>query len=263
MSTVVDRVYPLAARDLQTGKRVPFSRVPRRTRNMRDPLRAVRRPPDPFSLLDTAADALRVNEHSLVIARSLVQSIDGAPVDEALLGALAVVPPNNLSSFKRRGGRIFFADTFLAAAESDQANQRRGRPLDAAVRNEYRGLDRAGDHLFGIYDQEFDALVFTGLARPLNHERVMLHEFGHAMTVRDWYRVAHLRADLLLDLPQQIQELLKAYPQGSGHEALRERVLEVLADAYVWVLVGRWAELPPRLLFLMQGVVAGDQLGPA
>lgn len=260
MLTVIDPVGPITARNSPERNQWKRSEVSGRTWETRDPLRAVRRPPDPFSLLDTSVDALRATEQSLATARSLAQSIDGAPIDDALLGALAVVPLNNLFVFKRRRGQIFFAETFLAAAESDQANERRGRPLDAAIRSEYLELDQAGDHVFGIYHQEFDALVFTGRARPLNHERVVLHEFGHAMTVPGWYRVAHLRSDLLLGLPLQIQDLLKAYPQGGSGDAVRERVLEALAEAYVWMLVGRWDDLPPPLRLLIQGVVAGEEL---
>lgn len=178
---------------------------------VRNPLRAVRRPPDPFALLDAALDACRVNEQTYATARSLVETVRGAKADDWLVRSLAIVPPNNMRAFSRRHGRIVFADSFLAAAESDLANERRGRPMHPGVRQAYIEFDQEAGHIFGVYDQEFDALVFSGKATPLNHERVIVHEFGHAMTVRDWYRVAHLRSDLLLD-PGSTQRL----PPGAG-----------------------------------------------
>jgi hypothetical protein len=222
---------------------------------VRDPLRAVRMPPDPFSLLDVALDGLRPCEETYTMAKSISKPVDSW-VDERLLGALAVVPPNNMKAFKQRRGAILFADSFLGAAESDIANRRRGRPPAPGVRRGYQELDRLGARVFGIYDEQIDALVFTGAARPLNHERVALHEFGHAMTVREWHRTAHLRSDLLLGIPPQMEDLLKAYKQGNSREAISERVLEVLAEAYVWMIVGRWEELPGRLRNIIQDVVA-------
>ena len=247
-----DAQLPRGNSILSEALAVPFA--------IRDPLRAVRRPPDPFALLDTALDACRINEQTYAIAGSLTASVQGTKVDDWLVRSLAVVPSNNMRAFARRGGRIIFAESFLGAAESDLAEQRRGRPLHPGVRRAYVEFDQEAEHIFGVYDQEFDALVFTGKAMPLNHERVIVHEFGHAMTVPDWYRVAHQHPDLLLDLPRQIKDLLTAYPQGPEREAVRERVLEVLADAYVWMLVGRWDELPVRLRVVMQDVIAGQAL---
>jgi hypothetical protein len=207
-------------------------------------------------LLDTTLDACRASDLTYTVARSLTETVQSAKVDDCLVGSLSVVPANNMREFAHRQGRIIFADSFLGAAESDLAAQRRARPLDPTVRQAYIELDQDAERIFGIYDQEFDALVFTGRATPLNYERVVVHEFGHAMTVPAWYRVAHQRSDLLLDLPRQINDLLRAYPQDANPDAVRERVLEVLADAYVWMLVGRWQELPTRLRVIMQDVIS-------
>ena len=99
------------------------------------------------------------------------------------------------------------------------------------------------------------ALIFTPQATPANHERLTLHELRHALTLPSMYRTAHLHLELLCGLPAQIDEMLCAYPQGSDRAAVRERVLEVLAEAYVWTVVGRWRELPGCLFSALQGIL--------
>jgi hypothetical protein len=37
-------------------------------------------------------------------------------------------------------------------------------------------------------------------------------------------------------------------------------VLEVLAEAYVWIIVGRWRELPQRVFSEMQAILNGGEL---
>lgn len=228
---------------------------------IRDPLRAVRRPPDPFSLMDVPLDGACPSEESLAIARSLAVSVDGVPIDERFVSPLAFVPVGNLRAFKLRGGEIAFARSYLEAIDSDYGNERRGYPLNEAALAMYRRFDQPRPPVYGLFDPPMDALIFSNAVTPVNHERVVLHEFGHAMTVA-LAHVAHLRSDLLVGLPEQINEFLRGYPPGNHSDEIRVRVrvLEALAEAYVWALVGRFSELPPRLHSIVHGVLSSDGL---
>ena len=117
--------------------------------------------------------------------------------------------------------------------------------------------------MFGAYDEELDWIIFTGSVPVIDSERLILHEFGHAMTVPFWSRRAHLRADLLLGLPGQIDDVLRQYQQGDELIAIRERVLEVLAEAYAWMCLGRWSELPGRLQWIVWSVAADNAMPQA
>jgi hypothetical protein len=227
---------------------------------MRDPLGAVRLPPDPFALLDVSVDGMRPSEASYRLAQSLCLRIDGARILEEHVQSLAVVPEHDLRRFAFSSGRIFFAESFVAAATCDAANVRRGMPLDAAARRDYGRWDASSGHIFGLYDPLIHALIFTPQSVPLNHEHVSLHELGHALTMRFAWDIAHLRPDLLLDLPQPIHALLQNYAQGQGREAVRERVLEALAEAYVWSIVGRWRELPQALFDALHSILTTGHL---
>jgi hypothetical protein len=215
---------------------------------VRSPLAAVRRPPDPFSLLEVSVDGAAPHEESYDIARELSIAVAGGEILEAHVGSLAVVPPKDMRRFRSERGRILFADSFLSAVESDLANRLRGGPLEPIVRPDFIELDEGAAPVFGIYAPDLHALVFTPKHEPLNHERVTLHEMGHALTLRMWLRTAHLYPHLLDGLPSAIRELLKGYAQGTDRVALRERVLEVFAEAYVWLLAGRERELAQPLL---------------
>lgn len=224
----------------------------------RDPLGAVRRPPDPFALGDICTDAVRPSEASYQLARSLAVQVDGVDLLEEHLCSLAVAPEQDMLSFQHARGTIFFAETFVAAATCVQAGFRRGAPLDRNARARYEEFDADRGRVFGVFDPGMNALIFTSQAIPANHERVTLHELGHALTLPAMYRSAHLHPELLEDIPAQIADMLCAYPQGSGRAAVRERVLEVLAEAYVWTVVGRWRELPSGLFCALQGILTAD-----
>jgi hypothetical protein len=199
-------------------------------------------------------------EASYQLARSLALSIDGTTILDEHVGSLAVAPVHDLQSFAQSRGRILFAESFVAAATSDIANIRRGMPLDAAGRQDYARWDAKPGHVFGLYDPQIHSLIFTTQTMPLNHERVTLHELGHALTLRNAWQFAHLRADVLIDLPKPIAALLDNYAQGDRREAVRERVLEALAEAYVWTVVGRWRELPPALFSALHGLLTNGAL---
>lgn len=225
----------------------------------RNPLAAVRRPPDPFALGDVCTDAARPSEASYELARMLAVRVGEAELLDAHLYSLAVAPVQDLLCFKRAGGTIFFADTFLAGATSIEAGLQRGAPLDRAARTRYEDLDADPGHVFGVFDPMMHALIFTPQATPANHEQITLHELGHALTLPPMYRTAHLRGELLRGLPAEIDVMLRAYPQGNDRAAIRERVLEALAEAYVWTVVGRWQELPGALFGTLQGILTAGR----
>lgn len=227
---------------------------------IRDPLGAVRLPPDPFSLLDVPMDAARPSEASYRLAQALAVQVNGAEVLQEHLRSLSAAPEHDLRLFSETRGRIFFADNFVAAATSDEANFRRGMPLDASARRDYGRWDRRPGHVFGLYDPQIHALIFTSQATPLNHERVTLHELGHALTLRGAWELAPLRPDVLQGLPKPIALLLDNYAQGENREAVRERVLEALAEAYAWSVLGRYRELPRPLLIALQQILTSGTL---
>lgn len=235
--------------------------VPRQPHGVRDPLRPIRRPPDYFAPLDRTADAFPADEGTFRAACAAAHPIGDADIDEKLLQWLSQVPLTDMRAFARRGGRIVFASSFLAAADGDEANRRRRRPLHPVTYSTYADFDRTP--VFGAYDGELDWMIFTGSAASIDGERLVLHEFGHAMTVPHWIQRAHLRADLLLGLPAQIDDVLKQYPQGDDIIAVRERVLEALAEAYAWMCLGRWSELPGRLRWIVWSVAADNAMPQA
>jgi hypothetical protein len=225
-----------------------------------DVRRSIRRPPDPFSLLDTPADGLRRTDEAFEVAESIACSVDGAQIDSSYLAGLSTAPAEDLETFKDERGRILFGSSFAAAADSQVANQIRRRPIDPANLSAYKEMDRFPNRYFAAYDQELHAILFTEAAPQLNHERVTLHELGHALTLRPAYRVAHLRVDLLHRLPREIDDLLTAYPQGADRAAIRERVLEVLAEGYAWLIVGRHRELPGAVYDAVWSLRSGAML---
>jgi hypothetical protein len=245
--------------EFEAARRLPSDSI-RSIVQARDALGPIRMPPDPFALLDVPLEGCRPSMESIAAARELSISIDGASVIDEHVLALAVAPTHDLHRLKWSNCAIMFANSFLAAADSEEANWRRQGPLREESRRYYESLDLVASDVFGLYDQEIHALIFTPVAYPINHERVTLHELGHALTMRSAYRVAHLRSDLLCGLPPLIQEFLTAYPQGSDRASVRERVLEVLAEAYVWTIVGRWAELPSSVQDALHGVLNGSDL---
>jgi hypothetical protein len=97
-----------------------------------------------------------------------------------------------------------------------------------------------------VYDAGVDALIFPTSYLASDLERVVLHELGHALTLPD----AVARASMLEGLPSQIaahvERVTGEYRDPA--DALRAGVLEALADAYAFVLLGRANELPNALL---------------
>jgi hypothetical protein len=228
--------------------------------SIRSPFGALRLPPDPLSMLDVSGSGSRQCQESYELACSMAVAIGTARVLDEHIGSLAAAPPADLLAFRRERGSILFANSFLGAVTSDEANVRRGRPLNPARHGDFQYFDARRERVFGLYEPELHALLFTPHAVPLNHERVTLHELGHARTWRGAYRLAHLRIDLLDGLPPDIAALVAHYAQGDGTESLQIQVLEALAEAYAFCVVGRSDELAAHMLVAVQSLVAGDPL---
>jgi hypothetical protein len=217
----------------------------------------VRRDVDPFSVRSEAPPGIRPSERSWQIARSVSMRMgERARVIDRYLSALSHAPANHLQVLRRRDAAIVFAPTIPEAIASEWAVQRRRRRLSPRelfkLRTEYS--QRSGTA--GVYDPEIDALVFPTTYVAEDAERVALHELGHALTSQK----AIVRDSLLTKLPAEIAAHVTGLPCAglTPHETLRAKVLEALADGYVFLVVGRHEELPQdlmsELLFILHAV---------
>lgn len=202
---------------------------------------------DPFSLLTESGSGTRFSERSRLFARNIAILVgEEAPVIDRYLDVLALAPPEHLDLLRRRGTRIVFAPTIPHALLSSAATERRGCELSAAERMQLRSEYSPESGTAAIFDPSLNLLVFPThyIARDL--ERVVLHELGHALTMS----LANPRPDLLEDLPRSIAQHVShhRYDARMPADALRVRVNEALAEAYVYLVVGRGPELPMPLL---------------
>lgn len=202
---------------------------------------------DPFSLLTESSPGTRFSERSRLFARNIAILVgEEAPVIDRYLDVLALAPPEHLDLLRRRGTRIVFAPTIPHALFSSAATERRGRELTAKERLLLRTKYSPESGTAAIFDPSLNMLVFPThyVARDL--ERVVLHELGHALTVS----LANPRAALLENLPASIAKHVRHHGYGSDNptDALRIQVNEALAEAYVYLVVGRGSELPVELL---------------
>ncbi len=183
-----------------------------------------------------------------------------APVIDRYLDVLALAPPEHLDLLRRRGTRIVFAPTVPHALLSSAATERRGREPTAKERLELRATYSPESGTAAIFDPSLNLLVFPThyVARDLEH--VVLHELGHALTMS----LANPRAALLVDLPPAIAKHVGHHDYASDNpaETLRMQVNEALAEAYVYLVVERGAELPMELLsdlmFILSSVEGED-----
>lgn len=222
--------------------------------------RATRRSSDPFDFGLECAPGSRPSRESWIVARRMAVVLGThAPVVNRYIAALSYAPKEHLERLRKRGTRVLFGPTIADALGSDWAAEHRGWPLTAAelweLRVHYSEADTAA-----VYDSELDLLVLpTGYAaRDL--ERIVLHELGHALT---FGRVS-CRPNLLQGLPPEITRHVRncGYGEDSDPATIRHRTLEVLAEAFVFVVVGRAEELPEpvlsELIFIL-GSVAEDE----
>jgi len=203
------------------------------------------------------------NEDSLQAARAISTVIGPhAAVIGLYLEAFSYAPAHHLKLLQRRGARIVFAPSIDVVLTSQWAASRRGRVLNMTaardMRIEYGPESRAA----GLYDPVIDALVFPTAYRAKDLKSTVLHELGHALTIRR----ADPRQALLVGLPSRMHRHVFArnYEGPTPEITLRQRVLEALAEGYIYLVDGRMDELPQvlssELTFMLQTVDDGDQV---
>ena len=200
-----------------------------------------------FSLVSEPVAGSRASEKSRLLARKLSLLVgDEAPVIDRYLDVLALAPPEHLALLLRRGSRIVFAPTIPHALLSDAAAARRANVLTAEERLKLRADYSPESGTAAIFDPTLNLLVFPTHYVTRDLERVVLHELGHALTMV----LANPRPALLRGLPPGINRHIRdrAYGPDGDPETLRIRVYEALAEAYVYVVVGRDSELPMAIL---------------
>ncbi len=206
---------------------------------------AARRGTNPFSSLHIAGNGTRSCEASWRLAREMTVLLGPhAPVVEAYHSAMSMAPPHHLAVLRRRSGCAVFGPTIPAVLSSDWAAERRGRRLSAHELWDLRMDYSLESRTAAAYDPELDALVLPTSYVTRDIERVVLHELGHAMTMH----AVVPRQDLLRNLPGDIAHHVASYGDGSDARSIRVRAEEALAEAYVFVVVGRHEELPATLL---------------
>jgi hypothetical protein len=224
-------------------------------------MKTVRAAPDEFASLAESRPGSRASEASWLLARRLSVVVgEHAPVIDRYLAVLAMAPAEHLQLLLRRGTRIVFAPTIEHALLSEPACKKRGTPPSAAERMKLRSEYSPESGTAAIFDPVLDFLIFPTHYCARDLERVVLHELGHALTMP----LANPRPALLKNLPKEIARHIKhrGYGPDGDPETLRQRVLEVLAEAYVFVVVGRHAELPSAVmsdLFFILAAVEGDE----
>jgi hypothetical protein len=223
-------------------------------------LRADRYEFDDLTVLSGATPHLKLTrstEQARATARAIATVIGPyAPVIDHYLDALSFAPDRHLEMLKARGARIVFAPTIDAALTNSWADARRGRQLSPDelldIRRRYGPDSRAA----GVYDLGTDTLIFPTAYRARDVRLIVLHELGHALTLRR----AALRDALLVGLPDSMRRHIFL----GGYGSLRQQVWEALAEGYVWLVDGRIGELPSELAseltFILQTVEEDDSV---
>jgi hypothetical protein len=171
---------------------------------------------------------------------------------QGYLNAISYASPAHLISLRRRGCAILMAPTIPLALCSEAAEVRRGRPLDLQEKERIHHEYGENSGVLAIYDWSIKALVLPTIDGVIDVEHVVLHELGHALT---WEQIGDdHRDDLFHGLPRRIAEFIQQ-PIYSSH---RSKVAEIIAEAYVWTIVGRGDELPPAVISELVGILPND-----
>jgi hypothetical protein len=172
---------------------------------------------------------------------------------EEYLDAVSYAAPCHLGSLRRRGCAILMAPTIPLALTSEAAEIRRGRSLSLRERERAHREYGDGSGVVAIYDWTIDALVLPTSESPFDIEHVILHELGHALT---WPGIGDdRRDDLFYGLPDRIAKFIE-HPLYSAER--KSQVAEIMAEAYVWTVIGRGEELPPAVVSELVGILPND-----
>ncbi len=165
-------------------------------------------------------------------------------------------PVRDLCALRKRGAIIVMTPAIPYWLCSEEAKERRGRPLTDEEQSQVEREHGPETGTAAVYDPQTDSLVLpTGEVSP-DPLHPVLHELGHALTLdRVWKDFRSLRR-LLDDLPQRIHDhLASGYPRGSDEDSVRIQIAEVFAEAYAMALAGRDAELTPNLASALVGIL--------
>jgi hypothetical protein len=199
----------------------------------------------------------RHNEASVAETRRIIFVFGPrTPAVDAYEQLFGYAPVHDLLALRQRGALIVMAPSIVAWLESTQASRRRGRELTRSERQRNGKDYAAGSGVAAIYDPETDSLVLPTWEVSPDPLHPVLHELGHALTLRQVWVSYQRYATLLQDLPRRIQRHLeRGYPRGDDDAAVRVRVAGMFAEAYAMVLGGREDELPTELASALIGIL--------
>jgi hypothetical protein len=179
-----------------------------------------------------------------------------APVIDLYLEALAAAPAAHLELLARRGAAIIFAPTIPHALDSERAATRRGRKLTARERLDNRRAFSPESKTVAVYDPEIDALILPTSYTIEDRERVVLHELGHALTMKRATDKPSLLRGLSRDIAAHV--FSEPYRGRDDAETRLQRIYEVLAESYVYWLSDREGEISAdvmsELIFILNSV---------
>jgi hypothetical protein len=176
---------------------------------------------------------------------------------EAFLDALGYAYACHMQSLKKRGCGIIMAPSIAFGLDSMPAAERRGRVLTAAEREHVEREYAPDSGVMAIYSSEIDALVMPTSRIAPDHEHLVLHEVGHALTLPAAMDLspALLGAKLPPDLRAHVE-----HPGYGGDQ--RIQLAELLAETYAWMIVGRMEELPPPVLSVLVVSLSASEQTP-
>jgi hypothetical protein len=224
----------------------------------RDPRPSVRQTIAPFSRLDIAGSASPYSLRSKEIAESM--AIIYGPrtaTAERYLAAAGYAPAWCLQALKKRRCALLLAPSVAAGYATEAATLRRGWALGEEQMVEVELLYGQGSGIVAVYEPDFDALILPTAETSDDAEHTILHEIGHALTYRQISKAS--RPELYPGLPWEIEAHIQN-PLYSGDP--RRQVSEILAESFVWMVVGRRHELPPAVVSELVGMLPLDAEPP-
>jgi hypothetical protein len=209
---------------------------------------------DPFSTLDMPSPGCRPSTEAREVATQMTVLVgDPAPAVSRYLDATSCIPAEHLRYLHARGTRIVMAPSIAVGLDSGIAGERRGRPLTQAEFDQaVRDYDPLRSRVAGLYDPPLDLVFLPTSYSTGDPEWQIVHEIGHALTIA---RIGSLDADALLStLPAEIRD----HVLQPGYEQREQKVAEVLAETYAWMVVGREEMLNRDLLSALVAMLPGD-----